>query len=715
MKVYFRVIMAFVLFLAVVAIDYLPGVVSPVYGAGPVTDNITCTVQTGLMTDTERYWSAGSTGLTCSSVTKPQGGFVGWNTFITSDKWQQLRSYYQFDLSAITATSDIVDVKLWNQTQRSVSAGAPADWLTSYLSFYYTPDSDGVLATADWGNAYTAGSVMLFAPKTISSMTDGAYTWQVWQMYSGYFGQLLSMRDSNGLVNFTWATMRSMLNVSPTWYGNNKACHVLGNYGAGVSPYLQITYVSDAIERTVLIPANGAVNPLPTGSETADNITWYSPRLSYADEGMVLSVNGESGANVSVRLVSADGLLLASRKDSIRDNSHFYWSVAVLGSFAGGWVKAYEDNFNLQSSWGYVAPVPSASQKNLEVYAVSTEYPQYDNAFSEYVIYQNGMMFVHWKTNIQANEITDYGLEMQIAGDNVTGVIYQKTLSWLNSDYYQIRDNLATSNNTYLAAWRYAIFTPYINVAGFDNRDGAIINVDQPYTAINAGFWMPLIYNVDDDSVLTMTHSCYYYLSKLSDGVSISLDSNLKATITVGNLSKVPAKLSNLTIQVIDDVGQVVGLAYGSAIAGNWEVQLPSITDEGDYQVRFIFYDDTLSPYYSYIHDLPFHVGVTGVPGIVPGEVPSVSGLSLWIGGLLGRYNLDNEVGHWLVIFILCVILAAIFWKHSVVATVLVLLIFAGAFALGWINPWFIILLCLGAGLTIYGLIRKKTKTEGGA
>jgi hypothetical protein len=77
---------------------------------------------------------------------------------------------------------------------------------------------------------------------------------------------------------------------------------------------------------------------------------------------------------------------------------------------------------------------------------------------------------------------------------------------------------------------------------------------------------------------------------------------------------------------------------------------------------------------------------------------------------MLGKYGLDNPGGHWLLIFILSIILAIAFRKTPAVATVLVLLVFAGGFVFSWIDQWFIALLAIAAGLTIYSFFRRKEK-----
>jgi hypothetical protein len=324
-------------------------------------------------------------------------------------------------------------------------------------------------------------------------------------------------------------------------------------------------------------------------------------------------------------------------------------------------------------------------------------------------------MTVHWKTNIGAGELADYQFVIWPAGDNTTTPLFSATLAELNDDYFQ-----PDSSFDGVSAWRYAMFSPDVTVAGFQSYDGLIIDLNMPYVYRNAGFMTPVFRAVSDNSTLTTVHSAHWYLQGMADYVSVALDhatyatgAPLKITITVPESSKVPSRLYNLNFKILNSSGGVVSVADLSVNPGvnTFDMTAPG---SGTYQLRSAFSSE-LVPFYSYITDQSFIVG-TGVPDTGAGgltgsgaDVPDqiVKGWAAWLDSFLQSKNLDNEAGHWLIIVVLCIITAVGLRSNPGAATGLCVLWIVGALILKWINPWFTILVAGGLGWFVYGFIKK--------
>jgi hypothetical protein len=631
-------------------------------------------------------------------------------------EWGIQKSIIAFDLTTvlnqISDINAIKSVRLITGDYCTIAGGTPFDWIDSYLSFYKTVDSDWSITGADWSEAKKSNNIAVFQYKGFYDLPSSAGSTTYWNMYSQYLWQFLSWRDTHNYIYFTFSPMRVQLNAQPTtWNG------VIVAAGGSVSPTLEITYIPSAPTRTVWHKGNtGGNNPLLTGNETADNITWESPRCAYADEDISFYINGQWGANVTMQLIDDKNVLLANHNDFVHSDGTYNWVIpaGTLPTTYSGWIRVKETNFNLVSNWGRVEPSPSANEKNLNVYAVDTNYPQYDYPFITWCVKEDNIMEIHWKTNIASSEVTNYGIDLYTGGDNVTGWIYDSGLDNLNTGYY-----MCSSNNSFLSAWRYMLFTPKASTQGFNNANGLIVNLNEDYSAVSSGFILPLIRSRVDNSVLTDTNSCYYYLQNPADGIAVSIDSQLMAMVTVGAPSKVADKLSYIDVEELDSGYNLVGSVTGQAIVGTVQLQLPMITTAGNYKARFVLYDDMKTPYYSYIIDLPFAAQVTQNPNgtttttTTPGEPGGTGGTNInswldWITNFLKSHNLDNEAGHWLLIFILCIAIIILTRKVPLAMCIMLVIIFAGAFLAKWLNPWFIVLMSIIVGFIGYGLFRKK-------
>ena len=690
------------------------------YGAGAVTANLTCI--TGSFSS--HYFSSYSSwnGQTIDADSDgyyTSSSSVGWYEGPTPSTFTQTEDIFAFDFSSIPVGSQIIDVKLVNYvTKYGVDYSSyPYDWLNSYFSIYRTYPMDSTIQNTDWSVAYNGGRVMLFSPKKFNWFSS-AYAYYTWQMYSGYYSSLRGTANSDNRVYFTFASMRRMLNAAPAHYAN--APLLLIESPSGVSaPHLIVKYVPSPATRTVYVDTNAAVNPAPSGLEVANNITWGSPRCAYADETIYFKVYGESGANITLKCVGSDGTLLAAQTGSVRIDGVYNWSFTVPASY-NGWIRAYEQNYGLYSTWGYIDRAPSPTMQNLTTYAYDTAYPQYDNPFSYYTVWKDGLMFVYWATNVESAELEYYALALWVSGNSTYGTMFGGNLSWFADYYYSINKTA----NRYLAANRYAIFCPQIVSSGFNNADGLVYNLNKEYDLSSCGFIVPVVYNNSTGEVITTCHTAYYYLQDwVIDGIKINVDSTTAANgivavnIYCGKYSMIPDRLSTLTVQLIDNLGYVYSTAYGSVMVGSNIAGLQAPENGGSFQIRCTF-SSASSPYYSLILDTPITItgGTTPAPPTSgTGTGPPGSAIGDWTGrvkALIKQYGMDNEAGHWLLIILLCALWVWLLRKSPVAMTGMIVLTIGGGLIFQWLNPWFYALLILGAAITIFGLFKRKTKTS---
>lgn len=511
----------------------------------------------------------------------------------------------------------------------------------------------------------------------------------------------------SGNCTFYLMTPNQALKYAPAWQDTKyrKANFNMNPAGAN-PPLLIVNYVENTPERVVRYNENAGVDTTTDGSEVADNITWDSPRCAYADDvnGMYWVVHGDSGASISLVLKDGNGNILDEHEDSVRLDGKYNYLYDPPDNWYG-YVRLYETTHNLHTDWGYCMPAPFSSQQANTVYAVSTEDPQYDYAFSRYLTYEDDLFVLHWKSNIQEGENADHDLWLTSNGANTTK-LYDQDFQTLADDYYQCSDN-----NSYLLAHRFAILCPNIEGSGFNDMDDLIIDMDVDYSSAYSGFMQGLIVDTTDNTTLADSHSCYWYIPEEIDGLIMTLNKSeytfaeeMNLNINVGQACKAVNYLPSLTIEVLDDTGSALVTSYQTFLVGSNDYIIESPSTAGDYEIRLTF---SGSGTWDYIHDIPFSV-VTRSD--VSGSDSIVRGIDNWITNL----GLDNPMGYWLILLIGMVLLFLLFYKSEILRVVMPLVFLGAMLIWEYIDAWMIILLALGAGLTIFGLLRKKISGGGG-
>ncbi len=680
--------------------------IEPVSAAGSVSVNITLTGRYELHTVQSLqqnfvYWCthAASVGTTNQ---------IGWYSDLLTEfnpDYQRTfpRSHvFYWSLAGIPAGAEIVDANIILRcSAKTDNSDVYSDF---YWSFYKTNPGVDNLPTIDdadnWDLMRSQGYGRMTPPQHYTSLVVGAVDYIV--PITADLDIALETWQATGNVYFQCMTENQALFWTPQWE-NDKGIKFDISSTIGSYPYLNITYVPPATPRNEDLHVNAPVDTTILGDETADNITLETLRCMYADETLSFLVNGDSGANVTLSLLDQDNRVLATHSDTVRTDNIYSWQINLPSNYSG-FVKVHEANNNLDSAWVSVQPAPSKTEKTNYVYAGSTEYPQYTTPFSQYVVYDNGYMYVHWKTNIDpATELADYGLELLSNGSTS---VFRYTLEDIATDYL----GGSVTNQQGLTHWRYMVFTPGIT-QGHSDYGGLAYNLYFDQTkSIRTGFVQAVIKDSATwTNEIASTHSAYWYLSSPAKGLSIAFDHSSYSDeetpvikLIVGDECKAE---TNLTTGSIDIAGDIVG-AFTTEL-GNQDLVLKQLSD-GSYVVSVSLSGSDHT--YVYRYDIPLTVsdsGATGGTGV--DEISDPNNILGLVKKIFGFINADSPGEKWIWLLVGMAIAAAMFWWSSIMRVVAPMVLFGAACVSGWIDPWWVILLALGAGVYIYSTFKKKT------
>lgn len=624
---------------------------------------------------------------------------VGWTCSASQEnKYTNYRAVLGWDISDLPEGVELVTaiVKTWTRGIQTYDA------LNPYFGLYKTAVPTLSIVYADYNSAYTDYSKrVMFEYHQYSEFNPTDYEWFEWEVLPERLDEFVTP-DENGCVWLTLASMYDMTTNAPP-YSAGDSVNVGGTIGS--YPELWIYYIEDTPPRDVEILENAAVDDTVDGTETADNITWQSPRAGYADEWLHVRVDGESGAVLDLELRDSAGEVLHEISDSIRVDDNFDWYINLPDTYYG-WVRAVEANNNLVGEWGYVMPSPDADQAGNTLYAVNTQHPQYDMQFSRYVKYENELMVVHWKSNIQSDELGEHELRLYNNGDNAT-LYFSENFTWLNDNYYY-----SSVNNTGLAGWRYAIFTPNVEGEGINDYDGMVIDMDANYSSWTSGFIEGRIMDTTDNSTLAGSHSCYWYLQNEADGIIMRINKNvynitesIDVKIQIGVPSKVNLNLPSVTARIIDAEESEISVQYETAEIGLTTFSMVAPADAGVYELRLVFAGDGA---WEYIHDIPFTVRAGE-------EMAGVEDILVNINEWIAERGMDNPAGYWIIVIIAMALSFMLTIQSPVLRVLLPVLIFGFAIVAGWLETWVIVLLALVAGGSVFALMRKKMHGDSGA
>lgn len=644
---------------------------------------------------------------TAAEADSAAGGlWAGWEYSTTGDNHVfPYSSIITFDISSIPEDVEILEAHI------VMKASALYDTYNSYDDFFFglfktDPGLDYAITKDDnfnWYDWYNLGYFWQTAPYHYNDLVED----EEFEMELLYPEEALETYKTTDNISFHLASVNHMLNYAPNTGGESDGNRIRADFENGIGspnyPKLVITYVGAPDARTPILHENAPTDNETTGYETADNITLETLRCMYADETMSFLVNGDSGANISLEMRNTGGELIDSSSDSVRTDGIFSWQLDLANDFSGI-VRVHELNNDLWSQWVCVRPSPDSSQSTNKVYSYSTEYPQYTEPFSSYVVDDGDLMFVHWKTNLDgSSELPDYDLELYSNG-NSDNPVYSENLSTV-AEYL----GGTVANQEALTHWRYAIFTPSIE-QGQNDYGGLVQDLDfDEARTLRRGFVQPIIVS-DNGTEFATTHSAYWYLSSADEGIILKVEKSQYGneetpvvSLDVGGECKVERNLCDGTARVMGESTNTF-----QAFLGHQRLVLPVVETAGDYTIRITLSQAGIHTY-EYIYDMGFEV--IGEPIATGTKIPDTStpgGIWERLKELLFGWGLDTDGGHYMVIFFGMIALAVIFWKQKLLAVGMPLLLLGLGIVIGWVDQWLVILLALGAGVFIWSIFRKK-------
>ncbi len=614
-------------------------------------------------------------------------------------------SMMKFDITDVPDISNISYMKVRLYCTQKDELNSPT-FQAPYIALYDTfGSSNSSIPNADIDN-FNDGQPRNLISNYYSWYSISAGTWTTFTISPADWETVLTPQFG-GQCFIELCTLQHALDQIPmdTWSVNG----AYAMYMDGSNAELIIGYTPAAAEVEFTYETNAAIDTTVVGDEVADNITLTTLRCMYANEDLQFCVTGNSGAPLNLRLVNNSGVVLDTITDSVRVNGFYYWRIDSLASTYRGIVQVKETTWGLSSPWVWIEPQVSITEANMCVYAGATEYPQYTYPFSSYVIRSGEYMIVHWKTNIDAgvDDCDNITLGIYSNGDS-TNYKFLQTFTDLRS-YFQG----TTTNQNAAMHWRFMVFTPKAG-SGINLANGLVYNLNIDFVPEFKGYLEAIIQSTTD-SELTTPHSAYWYISSAADGIGIKLDKsvykpdeNIGFNIAVGKECNADEYLQYMSAVVME-----TGDAVNSYVEnGDNHFELDSITAEGNYNLRVTLYNSDVTSY-EYIYQIPFEISETGMSTTVPGG--SQEDVLNWLESLFKQYSLDSTMGHWLIILgaMVLMILIGVKSKRKTLTLVLPLMILGIGIIIGWVDTWVIVLLALGAGLTIFSMIRKKAAGGG--
>lgn len=654
----------------------------------------------GFYAGTVKSWNDYYTAVTCDRLSG--GGNVGWynsNSGGTLHVEPSDITVMRWDTGTTIPAGSVV-----KNAYVLLSVSTKTDTSPLYSDFYFSlyrtnPGADNVITVNDNNKTcYAPAQQRQTAPHHYNTLVPGGTE----NMTLGDPNYVLDRWNGTNYIWLALITEHQGLMYSPSVEASGTQIYAAINHAK-----LYVTYTPPATPRNESLHTNIPFTGMALGTEVANNITLETLSCMYADEYLSFLVNGDPGANVTTEMLDKNGTIINSINGQLGDDGIYAYQYKFANSYSG-FVRCHETKFNLMSTWVSVQPSPDSTELNNCTYAYSTQYPQYTVPFSSYVTNVGNLMYVHWKTNIATTELGDFTFKLYSNGDN-TSAIYESVFTDMASNYFLG----ITANQENLIPWRYAIYT-ISEPSGFQDYGGLVLNLNLQNPGYYHGYIEPMIIRNSDGTELVTPVSAYWYLTDATHGIGLNMSANtykkkdaVTLILNVGDECKVQTDLSFVRIEFVGSTSY-----YYNCIAGENDYTPGAFNDAGNYIARVHLYDVSRTSY-QYIYDLPFVVSSDtspSTPGGTPGEEPTAGGWWNWFKSMMGKYGLDNPGGHWLLIFILSIILAIAFRKTPAVATVLVLLVFAGGFVFSWIDQWFIALLAIAAGLTIYSFFRRKEK-----
>ncbi len=624
-------------------------------------------------------------------------GFINYNH--DAYGWSLQRAWLGFDVGTEPEGYTAATVRLYITQSTNTKP-----W-NSYYALYGMTVADGTIAPEDFDNAEDAGW------HQVSDNVVPQLGWQTFTIDPDEFDYLAP--DGNGIVWLCLATNNDESGVAPATpdSGTWNFFQIYFNSYEAATNHPVLTYSSapggtDPPPIDITIPVNddkGTAAP----TERADSISWVTPRAAFGGEHIGFAAYGEVGAPVELEFLDENGTVIDSIDDEIRVDNYFWWDV-VAPSAGGHFVRCHDKLSGRFSKFGYVAPARSTSFGSNTSNVIDTIQPQYTYQFSRFLVGPGDALICYWRAGFDyENDLDIVSLRLEFMGDPDNSV-YNTTLDTLKDDYF----DYIVYNNDVMLTTRFAIFTLDGGGSGYNTYDDMIIDLGRPMTSYTKGFYVPVLFDDNTDQEITEPNGAYFYLASVTEGVAEQMTKTTYGTselptvrMTIGDDCGVLANLFNYRLDILDPNTSIY-YTIGTLVDNYALINSTPITLTGQYKARVTLTHPSTS--YKYIHDLSFSIGTgTGGGGSGTGTSP-IDVVNAW----LEPHGWNNSFGHWtitLVLMFLSFVVLNLMNAHKLLQLGIPLLIFGLAIISGWIDPWVLVLLALGAGVTLWGALRKRS------
>jgi len=486
--------------------------------------------------------------------------------------------------------------------------------------------------------------------------------------------------------------------------------------GGSIVKMMRVYGLTSSSNITQFRPNTALGTATTVGSVTS--ILWESPRVLFQDEQTGFAISGTANLVIKPQIVDELGnVIVATVNLQIATAGVWYWnSINLPTSAIGHFIKCVDTVGGVSSIWGYVTYPKVSGFSATKSYSKYLDNQEYTRSVSDYIASSTQLCIFAYSTTLTTTDLTLYKLRI-MQNSSTADTTYTITLSDLNSSYFQT--NYSSNNGMAVTRYILAIFNMS---SGSNTYDGLVTNFSRDYITTPAyeGFYEPAI--VDSATGLTRlttTQSVYYYCN-----------STFVFKVTMSKSLFTPSEKFDGSVDVystgfftpFDTVKWRITESNGvTVVVGPYTITdrlLKTIISSYVPANGGTFYFDT---YMYYSGDAGIFKPHARFKFVVVGSgseavTNPIKSTHEW----LASFSLDNMMGTWgltllvsIVLFAFCVIIG----KAHTLSLIIGACCFLGTWGLGivtgFVDIWLVILLAVGAGVTLFAIILKKT-TGGG-
>ena len=492
-----------------------------------------------------------------------------------------------------------------------------------------------------------------------------------------------------------WArSVAEAIGYEPSWAGSNAASYIKVDtaYGGGYEPELVVEYTTGNSSRTVATNTNAGEGG--SGNDLTE-INWMTPRCIWDDETPGFEILGEAGCPFRAKVTNGALTIAEITGQTIKTDGTYYWYPDIQGysgnklrceateTTAGhtdtilstwGWSESYVDAGACESWSKYMEQKESSWRRSEKDYRIGGPAE---------------VLKFYWASNMVEGDIADCELDLRQAGATQRS-IYNSTIADLLDNYYLCED----ADNDNLISSRY-ILASMGDVT--DTLDGLIIDLDNSLVNANKGIYYLNISQLDDYKLDAV--SGYLYMAQNELSITESYEGEGDYQVAIDNSVNIgfQANLSAISLEIKE--GELSRQTTDDTLDSSAKIIMAHWLGEGDWNLLLTLSKTGENFEYRRLWDAT--QGPGGEEGGGGGGFPMPGDWWDW---------LTTGVGRW-VLLILCIALEALmFHKHKEVVVILACCLLAVWIVLEWVDLWLVVLLALGAGLSVWAMLRRKTQ-----